>query len=92
MTDNSNDNHPYPPAARAREPDAHGQAAMLLVESLIFGLIERKVISVSDAVEIVEVAAEVKVDVAADLGDSPETLRSSLNMLGAIRESLQSDG
>lgn len=39
------------------EPDAHGQAEMLLVESLIHGLIARSVISVADAVEIVEIAA-----------------------------------
>lgn len=91
MTEVSNDNNADVVTAQAREPDAHGQAAMLLVESLIFGLIERSVISVADAIEIVEVAAEVKVDVAAELGDSPATMRRSLGMLAAISESLKID-
>ena len=72
-------------------PDAHGQAAMLLVESLIHGLIARSVISTADAVEIVGVAAEVKEEMAADLGDSPQTLHKSLNLLTAISASLERD-
>lgn len=81
---------PFAKTPRA-EPDAHGQAAMLLVESLIHGLIARSVISVEDAVEIVEVAAEVKNDIGADLGDSPETLKRSLTMLGTMAASLKAD-
>ncbi|HZG45696.1 MAG TPA: hypothetical protein VEZ41_05450 [Allosphingosinicella sp.] len=91
MEETTNDNHSYPPVARPPEPDAHGQAAMLLVESLIHGLVERSVISVADAIGIVEAAAEVKVEVAAELGDSPNTMRRSLEMLGAIGESLRLD-
>ena len=74
-----------------REPDAHGQAAMLLVESLIHGLIARSVISVADAIEIVDVATEVKADIAEGLGDSPATMRKSLALLGAISASLMRD-
>lgn len=74
-----------------RGPDAHGQAAMLLVESLIHGLIARSVISVEDAVEIVDVATQVKEEVAADMGDSPATMQKSLTILGAIRSSLSYD-
>ncbi len=91
MADNTNDNHVYPAAARPREPDAHGQAAMLLVESLIHSLISRSVISVAEAIEIVEVAAEVKLEVAAGLGDSPATMARSLALLGAISASLRHD-
>lgn len=91
MEETTNDNHSYPPVAPPPEPDAHGQAAMLLVESLIHGLVERSVISVADAIGIVEAAAEVKVEVAAELGDSPNTMRRSLEMLGAIGESLRLD-
>lgn len=89
MSGMTNDNDSYPAAARVPEPDAHGQAAMLLVESLIFGLIEREAISVADAIEIVEAAAEVKADIAADLGESPETERRSLNLITAISDSLR---
>ena len=80
-----------PVPAGLTEPDAHGQAAMLLVESLIHGLIARSVISVAEAVEIVDVAAEVKADIGADLGDSPATLHKSLTMLEAISISLKHD-
>lgn len=87
----TNDNDAARPEEQQRGPDAHGQAAMLLVESLIHGLIARSVISVADAVEIVEVATEVKQEIAADLGDSPANLQKSLNLLGALGESLSND-
>ena len=64
---------------------------MLLVESLIHGLIARSVINVADAVEIVDVAAEVKADIAEELGDSPATMEKSLALLGAISASLRPD-
>lgn len=78
-------------AAAVHGPDAHGQAALLLVESLIHGLLERRLITVADAVEIVDVATEVKLDVAGDLGDSPANLRKSLALLAAISSSLVRD-
>ncbi|WP_150125410.1 hypothetical protein [Sphingomonas sp. LM7] len=90
MSDLTNDND----RARGpslREADAHGQAAMLLVESLIHGLIERSVITVADAVEIVEVATEVKAAIGADMGDSPATLAASVALLGSIGDSLKHD-
>lgn len=71
--------------------DAHGQAAMLLVESLVHGLIARQVISLADAVEIVDVAAEVKADIGRELGDSPANLRKSMRLLNAISGSLRRD-
>lgn len=91
MTLNMNDNDADPAADRTAEPDAHGHAAMLLVESLIHGLIDRSVISVADAVEIVEVATEVKSEIAIDIGESPAVLQRSLNMLTAISDSLKHD-
>lgn len=87
MDSTSNDNDDAP----LHGPDAHGQAAMLLVESLIHGLIARSVISVEDAIEIVEVAADVKQEVAGELGDSPATLRKSLGLITAISASLTND-
>lgn len=75
----------------SREPDAYGQAAMLLSESILHGLIAGSVISVRDATEIVAVAAEVKAEVADQLGDSPGTLKKSLSLLRAITSSLAQD-
>ena len=87
----SNDNDAGRAQALSREPDAHGQAAFLLTESLLHSLIARDVITVKDAVEVVEVAAEVKEAIAEDLGDSPATMRMSLALLGSIRSSLSND-
>lgn len=91
MPEITNDNHLVATAAPRPEPDAHGQAAMLLVESLIHGLIARTVISPEEAIEIVDVAAEVKAEVAAELGDSPPTMRRSLALLEALSHSLRGD-
>ena len=90
MPDVTNDNH-LDTDTPLREPDAHGQAALLLVESLIHDLVARAVISVGEAIEIVEVAAEVKLEVAAELGDSPATMRRSLALLESIALSLKGD-
>lgn len=86
--DQSNDNTDLD---AAHGPDAHGEAAMLLIESLIHGLISRQVLSVADAVDIVDTAIEVKIDGAADRGDSPASLRQSLGLLDAIGNSLSRD-
>ena len=67
--------------------DAEGQAALLLVESLIHGLVERSVITIEDAIEIVETAEEVMVDLAVDLGTPAD---STMALLAAIRQSLES--
>jgi len=40
--------------------DAQGAAALLLVESLIHGLIARSILSVQDAVDIVDIAANIE--------------------------------
>ena len=91
MTSEISNDNAAPFAGDRRGPDAHGQAAMLLTESLIHGLIARSVISVADAVEIVDIATEVKEEVAASLGDSPATMQKSLTLLKAISRSLSVD-
>lgn len=83
----SNDNVVLP----TREPDPHGQAAILLTESLIHGLIQRKVLTVVDAVEIIEIATEVKSEVGPEMGDSPENLQKSIDLLRALSASLRQD-
>ncbi len=88
----SNDNGAPEIRPRVPEPDAYVQAALLLVESVLHGLIEKSVFSVAKAVELVDIAAEVKQDIGADLGDSAPTLQRSLGLLAAISNSLQSDG
>ncbi|TRW14239.1 hypothetical protein [Glacieibacterium frigidum] len=92
MTDAfSNDNGTPRAANDAREPDAYGQAALFLVESVLHGLIERSVFSIEEAIQLVDIAVEVKSDLAGDLGDSPETLAKSLALLSSISSSLRND-
>lgn len=87
-SDSSNDNVA---GDVSRSPEPHGQAALLLVESLVHGLIARDVITVADAVEIVDVAVEVKADMGIERGEPPAQLRRSLDLLDAIGDSLRRD-
>lgn len=87
----SNDNEVSRPSDRNGRPDPHGHAAILLVESLIHGLIERSLLSVPEAVEIVEAALEVKEEISEEIGDAPAALAESRTILSAIRESLIHD-
>lgn len=73
------------------DPDAHGQAALLLVESLIHGLIENGKLSVTDALNIATSAAEVKEAVVDDGTESRATAELSLQMITRIVASLEID-
>ena len=72
-------------------PDAHGHAALLLVESLIHGLIERSLITVADAMEIVETANSVQIDVAEAADGEGAPMWHSHALLTAIGRSLSYD-
>ena len=87
----SNDNGDAVASHTVAEPDAHGQAAMLLSESILHGLIARSVITIPDAIEIVETAEDVRAEIAADLEDTLPTTHKSLSLLRAIRLSLSLD-
>lgn len=78
-------------AAAVQGADAYGHAALLLVESLIHGLIAREIIGVADAVEIVDIAIDVKTDDTLDRGLSSADLQQSLSLLQAIGGSLSRD-
>ncbi len=73
------------------EPDAHGQAALLLTESLIHMLVERRAITNTEAVEVVQIAAEVKVEVATSAGESVKRMKESLTLLAKMQSSFESD-
>lgn len=88
MTDSTNDNELSPAVSRKEGPAAHGQAALLLVESLIHILIARSVIGREDAIELVTVAIDVTTEISVDRGDSDETFERSIAPLSAIRQSL----
>lgn len=73
------------------EPDAHGQAALLLTESLIHALVDKATLTAAEAVEVVTVAAEVKVEVAKVAGESEGRMRESLVLLAKMAASFEAD-
>lgn len=75
----------------AIEPDAHGQAALLLAESLLHMLVENKALTNGQAIEVVRIAAEVKVEVAVAAGESNGRMRESLALLSRMESSLKAD-
>ena len=79
-------------AALALEPDAHGQAALLLAESTLHALVENATLTAAEAVDVVRSAAEVKVEVAAFTGESRGRMQASLDLLNLITVSFSADG
>jgi hypothetical protein len=73
------------------EPDAHGQAALLLTESLIHMLVETKGLTNAQAVDVVHTAAVVKVEVAEAAGESRSRMLESLALLSRMEHSFQAD-
>lgn len=83
---------PKPPAGPlAVEPDAHGQAALLLTESLLHTLVENATLTIADAVDVITTAAEVKVEVAAATGESEGRKQESLELLSKMAASFEVD-
>lgn len=68
--------------------DAAGEAALLLVESLIHELIDHSVLSVDDAVKTVNAAVEIRLELADDRGEGRQTNEQSVSLLRAIHQSL----
>lgn len=89
MSTNDND---LPVAEAAVTPsDAHGQAALLLVESLIHGLCESATLQTAEAVQIVERAASVQLDRVHVADDAAEISQRSHALLVSIAASLRID-
>lgn len=72
--------------------DPHGQAALLLVESLIHGLCENATLSTDEAIEIAERAVSVQFDQAEGADGAGAPLWRSHALLSKILASLQIDG
>ncbi len=73
------------------EPDAHGQAALLLAESTLHMLVELRVLTGAQATSVVRTAADVKVEVAQLSGESAGRMQASLDLLTRIEASLEAD-
>lgn len=91
MSHQANDDRGTAPSSTVGEPDAYGQAALILTEALIHALIETKTITAERALEIVHSAAEIKTEVASQSGESKTRLNESLELLKRIGISLEKD-
>lgn len=78
-------------SAQRPEPDAHGQAALLLAESTLHTLVETGVLTAGQAISAVNTACDVKEETAPLAGESKERMMASLVLLGRIAESLEVD-
>lgn len=73
------------------EPDAHGQAALLLAESILHALVDNATLSNADAITVVRTAAEVKLEVATADGESKGRMNESLDLLARMAASFEAD-
>jgi len=78
-------------AMQRAEPDAHGQAALLLAESILHALIETGTLTLQEALAAVHTATEVKIEKAEFAGESKRRMEESLALLAAIGRSLKTD-
>ncbi len=74
------------------QADPHGHAALLLVEGLIHALLARSIIGTADAIDIVESADSVQVDIAEAADEAGASMWRSHTLLNAIAMSLMADG
>jgi len=86
----SNDNY-VSPNVTSSLPDSHGQAALLLVESLIHGLIERSVITRQNGLDIIETAISVQGDVARATDGTADPMWHAHSLLTRVAGSLEID-
>jgi hypothetical protein len=77
------------PSANYANP--HGEAALLIVESLLHTLLERSVLTVEDAVETLQTAVEVKTVTGSEAGEPKERMHASLDLMFRILDSLAAD-
>ncbi len=87
MNDASSDAAPIRPGAARTEPDAHGQAALLLAESILHALVDLKTLSNDQALSVIETTCEVKIERVAESGESDKRMQESLELLRTISAS-----
>ncbi|WP_375402735.1 hypothetical protein [uncultured Sphingomonas sp.] len=71
--------------------DPHGLAALLLVESLIHCLKERNILTIVEAVDVIETAADVQYELADAADGAGAGMRDAAALLMTMASSLRSD-
>ena len=74
-----------------QSPDAHGQAALILAESMLHALVEAGVFTTETAIDILNVAEEVKEEKGKAFAESAAVIAKSLNLLNQIARSFAAD-
>lgn len=87
----SNDNNLDDPNPSPLTTDAHGAAALLLIERLIHGLIERSMLTSVDAIEIIDGAVEIQGLFAEAADGAGATLWQAQGLLQRMSTSLALD-
>lgn len=80
-----------PTDARPDDSDAHGHAALLLVESLIHGLCENRTLTAAQAGEVAGRAVDVQADLARHADAAAAGMWRSHALLSRITASLRSN-
>jgi hypothetical protein len=75
----------------SNDSDAYGRAALLLVESLIHGLTARAVLSVGEAVAVMEIALDAQIAIAEDAAQATPSMRRTTVLLSTLVDSLKID-
>ncbi|MEO6113396.1 MAG: hypothetical protein ABIP07_02970 [Sphingomicrobium sp.] len=70
--------------------DPHCQSALLLVESLIHALIDKSVLTLPEAIEIIDVAEDVELEMAR-MANGAMLPQNGESLLGPIAKSLRAD-
>jgi hypothetical protein len=81
---------PRDPPFPAGYPDPHGEAALVLVESLIHGILARGGLSLSETLDIAQAAVDVQIEFCAERSEEPRSA-PSVRYLRAIAASLRID-
>lgn len=74
-------------AASPTEPDAHGQAALMLAESILHALVEEGVLSPDQVASVLRTACEVKTEIATAAGESSRRMHESLALVRSVATS-----
>lgn len=91
MPHSANENYAVRIPPPTGEPDAHGQAALILAESILHALVDIGTMTSRQAHDVVQSAEEIKTEVATLSGESETRMHESLELLKRIGLSFQSD-
>lgn len=82
---------PRSPSPGRAEPDAHGQAALLLTESLVHSLLGKASLTNAEAIEVIETAQDVMSEVGTSSGESARRIQEALHLLSRMAARFKTD-